>query len=58
MPTQILLPALSPTMEEGKLVTRMENEDDAIRSVTGAGAPIPYAASLEKLVLPTADSVV
>ncbi len=32
MPTQILMPALSPTMEEGKLARWVKSEGDAVRS--------------------------
>src|SRR5262249_47614186 len=32
MPTQVLMPALSPTMEEGKLAKWIKAEGDAIRS--------------------------
>src|SRR5215469_6393473 len=32
MPTQILMPALSPTMEEGKLAKWLVKEGDAVRS--------------------------
>jgi pyruvate dehydrogenase E1 component beta subunit len=32
MPTQVLMPALSPTMEEGKLAKWMKAEGDAVRS--------------------------
>ena len=32
MPTQVLMPALSPTMEEGKLAKWVKAEGDAIRS--------------------------
>ena len=32
MPTQILMPALSPTMEEGKLARWVKAEGDAVRS--------------------------
>ena len=32
MPTQILLPALSPTMEDGKLVRWLVKEGDTIKS--------------------------
>src|SRR5580698_880906 len=34
MPTQILMPALSPTMEEGKLARWLVKEGDAIKSGT------------------------
>src|ERR1700684_205315 len=32
MPTQILMPALSPTMEEGKLARWLVHEGDAVKS--------------------------
>ena len=32
MPTQILMPALSPTMEEGKLAKWLIKEGDAVKS--------------------------
>src|SRR6516165_11600473 len=32
MPTQVLMPALSPTMEEGKLAKWIKAEGDAVRS--------------------------
>src|SRR5579871_79647 len=32
MPTQVLMPALSPTMEEGKLAKWIKAEGDAIKS--------------------------
>ncbi len=32
MPTEILMPALSPTMEEGKLVKWLVREGDAVRA--------------------------
>jgi pyruvate dehydrogenase E1 component beta subunit len=32
MPTQVLMPALSPTMEEGKLAKWVKSEGDAVRS--------------------------
>src|SRR5271165_1933036 len=32
MPTQVLMPALSPTMEEGKLAKWMKAEGDEVRS--------------------------
>ncbi|MGO9487329.1 MAG: biotin/lipoyl-containing protein, partial [Rhodomicrobium sp.] len=32
MPTQVLMPALSPTMEEGKLAKWVKSEGDEVRS--------------------------
>ena len=32
MPTQVLMPALSPTMEEGKLAKWVKAEGDEVRS--------------------------
>ncbi|MGO9806338.1 MAG: biotin/lipoyl-containing protein, partial [Rhodomicrobium sp.] len=32
MPTEVLMPALSPTMEEGKLAKWMKSEGDEVRS--------------------------
>jgi pyruvate dehydrogenase E1 component beta subunit len=32
MPTQVLMPALSPTMEEGKLSKWLKKEGDKIKS--------------------------
>ena len=32
MATQVIMPKLSPTMEEGRLVKWMKNEGDAVKS--------------------------
>ncbi len=32
MPTQVLMPALSPTMEEGKLAKWVKSEGDTVKS--------------------------
>ena len=45
MPTQILMPALSPTMEEGKLAKWLIKEGDAVRR-TGRVASVPVGEAL------------
>ena len=83
MPTNILMPALSPTMEKGNLARWLKKEGDTIKSgdviaeiaarimekafdyldapvarVSGKDVPMPYAANLEKLALPSVAEVV
>ena len=83
MPINILMPALSPTMEKGNLSKWLKKEGDAVKTgdviaeiaarvmeqafdyldapvarVTGKDVPMPYAANLEKLALPSVAEVV
>ena len=83
MPINILMPALSPTMEKGNLAKWLKKEGDKVKSgdviaeiaarlmehafdyldapvarVSGKDVPMPYAANLEKLALPTVAEVV
>ena len=83
MPINILMPALSPTMEKGNLAKWLKKEGDKVRSgdviaeivarlmehafdyldapvarVSGKNVPMPYAANLEKLALPSVGEVV
>jgi len=83
MPTNILMPALSPTMEKGNLAKWLKKEGDKIKSgdiiaeiaarimehafdyldapvarVSGKEVPMPYAANLEKLALPSVAEVI
>ena len=83
MPTNILMPALSPTMEKGNLARWLKKEGDKVKSgdviaeiatrvmerafdyldapvarVSCKDVPMPYAANLEKLALPSAADVV
>ena len=83
MPINILMPALSPTMEKGNLARWLKKEGDKVKSgdvlaeiaarimekafdwldapvlrVTGKDVPMPYAANLEKLALPSVDEVI
>ena len=83
MPVNILMPALSPTMEKGNLAKWLKKEGDKVKAgdviaeiaarimehafdyldapvlrVTGKDVPMPYAANLEKLALPSVAEVV
>ena len=39
MPIEILMPALSPTMEEGNLAKWLKNEGDAVKEALTEGDP-------------------
>ena len=83
MPINILMPALSPTMEKGNLAKWLKKEGDKVSPgdviaeiaarvmqdafdwldapvarVSGEDVPMPYAANLEKLALPSVAKIV
>ena len=71
MSIEVLMPALSPTMEEGwpfagigsELAAQMMEQafdwlDAPVKRVAGVDVPLPYAANLERMALPQAETIV